>query len=216
MPGVLGQAVKNLKSSNAEVTELCWYCQFMPSTSKFPKFSSCHVTTSAQTQNVNPPQQSIRVWPCNPTSAPATEAYWRLECSTPQGQWRSERSTKLKSYFWDSVMFHAGNHVHEESLANNIWQEVLDGWWSLQTSRWSSWWSVGHNGFSCMYMICVSIAWSSIAPNISANTRSCKAWILFNNPPSDLQYWLCSNYTHSYNWDVLPFKNRCQMVLNGL
>jgi len=140
---------------------------------------------------VSPPQQIIWVWSCTirPGTA-ATQVQWRPECSTTQGLCRSERSQKPNGYLWGSEKVHGNNCNHEDSLANIIRWQVVNGWRSVGTCHWRSGLSTGVSQCFCGYTIGLSIAQQSISHNRSANMRSCKSWILFNALLSDLQYWL--------------------------
>jgi len=59
---------------------------------------------------------------------------------------------------------------------------------------------VGISRCTCRYTICVSIAQWSISQNGSTNMRSCKSWILFDAPLSDLQILTTPENIHSSNW----------------
>jgi len=96
-------------------------------------------------------------------------------------------------------------------LGENIRWQVLDGWRSLETSDWSPGSSEGISRCTCTYTICVSIAWWSISQNRSANTRSCKSWILFNASLSDLWILTTPKNIHSWNWRLVQFKDGWQM-----
>jgi len=106
---------------------------------------------------------------------------------------------------------HGGNHIHKESLANNIRWQVLDDWRSLETGDWSPGSSAGISRCTWRYTICVSIARWSISQNRSANTRSCMSWIVFNAPLSDSRILTTPKNIHSWNWRVVPFEDGCQM-----
>ena len=177
--------------------------------SKFPKSTCGNGTTTAQRPKFIPPQQIIQVWLC--TIRPGTDASqpveWRPEYSRTQGQKWSERSPTPKEHFRGSEKVHGGNGIHEESLANNIRWQVLDGWRSLETSDWSPGSSAGISRCTCRNTICVSIARWSIAQNRSANTRRCKSSILFIAPLSDLRILTTPEDIHSWNWRLVPFKD---------
>jgi len=137
-------------------------------------------------------KEILLVWlfaSCSGTAA--IQIQWRPNCSTTKGQCWSEYSPTPKGYILGSETVHGGNCIHEDSLANIIQWQVLDGWKSLETSHWSSGSSAGISRCSCRCTICVSIAWRFISQNRSANMTSCNCWMLFNAPLSDLQYWQC-------------------------
>jgi len=120
-------------------------------------------------------------------------------CSNPslveaQGECRSQPSQTPKDYFWGSEKVHGTNCIHEDSLVNIIWRQVLDGWRNFATCHWSLASSAGISWGSCRYTISVSITQWSISHNWSADTRSCKSSVLFNGLLSDLQYWLCPKW----------------------
>jgi len=189
--GTPGWVVTKYKGSTTKDVAPWRYCYFTPSTSKIPKSRWGNGTTTAPMPKVNPSQQIIRVWPCNiHPGAATTQVYWRSECSTTDGQCKSEHSERLKGYFWGSKRVHGGNCVHEHSLANIIWWKVLDGWRSLETRHWSSGSLAAISRCCCRYAIFVSIARRSISQNWSTNTGSCKSWILFNAPLSHFGYCL--------------------------
>jgi hypothetical protein len=58
-PGGPGQVIKMFKGSIAKETELCRYCNCMPSPSKILKTTWVNGTTTAQMPKVSPPQQII-------------------------------------------------------------------------------------------------------------------------------------------------------------
>ena len=113
-----------------------------------------------------------------------------IRTSTSEGQVRSGRSPTPEGYGSGSREVHWGNRIYEVSLANIILCQVLDGWRSLETCHWCSGSSAGISRCSWRYTIRVSIPQQSISQNRSANTRSCKYWILFNARLSDFGYWL--------------------------
>jgi len=126
---------------------------------------------------VNPGQQIIWVWPCTirPDTA-ATQVSWWPECSTTQGQCRTECSQTPRGCIRDSDKVNAGHCIHQYSLAIIIWWQIFDSWSSLETSHWSLESLVAISRSSCVYTICVAIAWRSICQNQSTYTRSCKSW----------------------------------------
>jgi len=148
----------NCQGSTTKETEPCRYSRCPHSTAKSTIPSHGHTTTIAQTPKVNH-QHITWAWRC--TSHPASQGLWRPECGSTIGQWRSQRSSTPKGYFWLSKMVHGGNCIHKEFLANHNGWEVLDGWWNLETSHWSPGPSAGIGRCSCRCTICVSIArWS--------------------------------------------------------
>jgi len=170
----------------------------MPSALKFPKSRWVNGTSFAQLPTVNRLQQMIGVWPCtiHPGAADA------------QGQWCSECAQTTKGYICGSKTIHEGNHIHEDSLANIIQLQALNGRRWLQTGHWTSGWSAGNSRCFCRYTINVSISWWTISQNRSPNVRSCKSWILFNACLSDLWYWQCPKIyivktEDKYNWRMV-------------
>ena len=191
-PGTPGQVITYYKGSIANEPEQCRHCDCMPSPPKSPKTTWVNGTTTAQTPKGSPPQHILRVWPCSISrGAATTQVTWSQECSTAHGQWQPECSEIPKGDLWGRKKVHGGNVIHKNSVALSIQWHILDGWRSLETCHWCSGRSVGISRCFCRYTIGVSIAQRSISHNQSANATSCKCWILFNAPISDLQYWLC-------------------------
>jgi len=112
------------------------------------------------------------IWLWTQPGARASQGWWRPECSSSKGQWRLQCSSIPKGYYWGSVMVYGGNHDHKDSLANHIWWEVLDCWWSFETSHRTAGSSAGISRCSCRYTKSVSIARWSISENWSANPSS--------------------------------------------
>ena len=83
--------------------------------------------------------------------------------------------------------------------------DVFDCWRSLETSNWSSGSSAGVSRCICRYTICMSIAWWYISQNRSANTRSCKYWILLNPPLSDFHILTTPENIQGWNWRLVQF-----------
>jgi len=108
-------------------------------------------------------------------------------------------------------MVHGGNCIDKNSLANIIRWQVLDGWRSLETSDRSPGSSAGITRCTCRYTICMSIARWFIPQNRSANTRSCKSWILFNAFLSDLWILTTAKNIPSSNYRIVLFKDSWQM-----
>jgi len=75
-----------------------------------------------------------------------------------------------KGHFWGSEKDQGGKSIHEDSFANIIQWQVLDGCRSLETCHSGSGLSVGIGRSSCRYTLGVSIARQSISQNRSANT----------------------------------------------
>jgi len=96
------------------------------------------------------------VWCC--TGTPVSEGWWRPQCSSMNGQWRSQRSSTPLGYFWGSETVHWGNRIRRDSLRNHVQWEVLDGWQSLANYHWSPGTSVGLGRCSCRYTTCVTVA----------------------------------------------------------
>jgi len=102
-------------------------------------------------------QHIMRVWRC--TGAPASQGWWRPECSSSKRQWRSRHFAIPKGYCWGSETVHGGNCIHKDSLPNHFWWKVLNGWQSLESSHWGLGSSAGISRCSGRRTWCVSIAW---------------------------------------------------------
>ena len=102
-PGAPEEVVVNYKGNSTKGMDPCGYCYCTLFAFKFPKSSWFIGTTTAQTPNSNPPQQILQVWPWSiHPGTTAMQAWWWPECSTTQGQCKSERSPPPNCYFWGS------------------------------------------------------------------------------------------------------------------
>jgi len=119
----------NYNGSTANNNKLRWFCHFTHSTFKSATFSNCHSTTITQMPNANH-QYITRGRSCTCPGVPASQGLWRLECSSTKGRWRSLGLATPNGHCWGGETVHGGNRIPRDSVGNDIWWEVLDGWWS--------------------------------------------------------------------------------------
>jgi len=155
------------------------YCHCTHFTSKSATSCGCNSTTIVQMPKVNH-QPITWVWCCTCPGTPTSQGWWRPECSSTEGPWRSQRSSTPKVNFWGSETVHEANHIHKESQANHFRWEVLESWWNLETCDSGTASSEGISRCSCRYTISVSVAEWSISQNRSGNPRSCQCLFYFH------------------------------------
>jgi len=132
--GVPRWNIVNYNSSTVKETQLFRHFRSLHSTSKSVISSRGYSTTIDQMPNLIH-HHIMQV--CCYTGALASHDWWGLECSSTKGCWRSQCSSTPRGYFGGSETVYAGNRIHKDSLPNDFWLEVFDGWCSFETSHWS-------------------------------------------------------------------------------
>jgi hypothetical protein len=91
----------------------------MSSAFKFMSSSWSNGTITAQTPNVNPPQQTIGIWLSD--IRPHALLQWRSECSTTLLQWGLVYSPTPKGNFLVNEKIPGDNIIHKDCFVNIIW-----------------------------------------------------------------------------------------------
>jgi len=164
------------KGCTAKETKPCRYCHCPHCTSQSTTSSQGYSTTIAQMPKVS--HQHI-AWVQRYPDAPASQGWWRPQCSSTKGRWRSQSSSTPKGYFWGSETVHGGNRMHRDSLAKNFRWKIPDGWRSLKMSRWSSRSLARISRCYWRWNIGLPIARWSISQKRSANARRCQCIFCF-------------------------------------
>ena len=125
MPGIPGQVIIHFTGFIPKQTKVWWYCDCMPSPSIFLDSTWVTGNTTAEIRNVSRPEHIIWVWlwTIRPGAA-ATQGRWRIVCSPTPNR-----------CLWGQWNIPGGNCTDEDSLANIIRWQVLDGWRGLEMNH---------------------------------------------------------------------------------